>query len=151
MCLTDISLALTDAFHAELQGRDGLPCRVWRNPSTPEFADAVRQASGAALAGLRGLVTATNLYIWQSTNLLHTDFEGQSGISGIRVALRTDELQVNDETVDQPEHFPWVFPNPGLIAEMDVEDRRAIVAAWLLSSARLRGVYPHGFRVVWYS
>jgi hypothetical protein len=151
MRLTDIALALTDAFHGELQGRDGLPCRVWRNPSTAGFADAVREASGAALAGLRGLVTATDLYVWQSTSLLHTDFERQMGISGIRVALRSGELQVNDETIDQPEHFPWVFPQSHLVAEMDIEDRRATVAAWLRASARLRRVYPRGFNVVWYS
>jgi hypothetical protein len=117
---------------------------VWTNPSTPGFADAVREASGAELAGLRGLVTASDFYVWQSTNLLHTDFEGQSGISGIRVALRTDELQVNDETVDQPEHFPWVFPRPDIVAEMNIEDRRAIVATWLISSAHLRGIYLRG-------
>jgi hypothetical protein len=143
--------ALTDAFHAELQGRDGLPCRVWRNPSIPGFADAVREASGVALAGLRGLVTAGDFYVWQSTSLLHTDFERQMGISGIRLALRSGELQVNDETVDQPEHFPWVFPQPEIVAEIDIENRRGIVTTWLLSNERLQGVYPHGFKVVWYS
>jgi hypothetical protein len=97
------------------------------------------------------LVTATDLYVWQSTSLLHTDFERQMGISGIRVALRSGELQVNDETIDQPEHFPWVFPQSHLVAEMDIEDRRATVAAWLRASARLRRVYPRGFNVVWYS
>jgi hypothetical protein len=143
--------ALTEVVHTELRGRDGLSCRVWKNPSAPEFAGAVRRGSSATLAGLRGLVTKTEVYIWQSTNLLHTDFEGQSGISGIRVALRSEELQVNDETVDQPEHFPWVFPQPNVVAEMDIEDRRAIVAAWLLSNAHLGYIYSDGFKVAWYS
>jgi hypothetical protein len=136
---------LTEAFYAELQGRDGLPCRVWKNPSNREFAGAIQRG---ATTGLRGLLTAVDLYVWQSVNLLHMDFEHQSAISGMRVVLRSDEIQVNDETVDQPEHFPWVFPQP---TEMDIEDRRDIVAKWLLSSKRLKGVYLNGFRVVWYS
>jgi hypothetical protein len=145
--IVQASQALTETpFHAELQGRDGLPCRVWKNPTKREFASAI---SRSATAGLRGLLTASDLYVWQSINLLHTDFECNAAVSGVRVALRPGELQVNDETVDQPEHFPWIFPLS--VTEMDIEDRRTIVATWLLSNLRLKHVYPDGFKVTWYS
>lgn len=139
--------SLTEApFYAELQGRDGLPCRVWKNPNKREFASAINRG---VTAGLRGLLTGADLYVWQSVNLLHTDFERDAAVSGVRVALRAGEIQVNDETVDQPEHFPWIFPQA--VNDMDIEDRRAIVATWLLSNARLKRVYPPGFKVTWYS
>jgi hypothetical protein len=140
---------LTEApFYAELQGRDGMPCRVWKNPSKREFAGAVRTG---ATAGLRGLLTASDLYVWQATNLLHTDFERDAAISGVRVALRSGEIQVNDETVDQPEQFPWIFPQPESVAEMDIDDRRSMVTAWLRANVRLKRVYPDVFTVMWYS
>jgi hypothetical protein len=136
---------LTEApFYAELQGRDGMPCRVWKNPSKREFAGAVRTG---ATAGLRGLLTASDLYVWQSANLLHTDFERDAAISGVRVALRSGEIQVNDETVDQPEQFPFIFEN----GDADIEERRTIVAAWLRANVRLKRVYPDVFTVTWYS
>lgn len=132
---------------AELQGRDGLSYRVWKNPSIRQFSNAIRRTS---TTGLRGLITGVDLYVWQSMSLLHTDFERDTSMSGIRLALRAEQVQVNDETVDQPEHFPWVFPQPERIAEMDIEDRREIVAKWLMSNARLKRLYPSGFQVTWY-
>lgn len=143
------SQILTEApFYAELQERDGLPCRVWKNPTNREFAGAIQRG---ATSGLRGLLTGSDLYVWQSLNLLHTDFERDAAVSGVRVALRSGELQVNDETVDQPEHFPWIFPQPGAVVNLDVDDRRAIVATWLLANPRLKRVYPESFKTTWYS
>lgn len=142
------SQTLTEApFYAELQGRDGLPCRVWKNPTKREFTNAIKRGE---TAGLRGLLTGTDFYVWQSVNLLHIDFE-RDAVSGVRVALRPDELQVNDETVDQPEHFAWIFPQLDRVKDMDIEDRRSIVTTWLLSNVRLKRVYPTGFQVTWYS
>jgi hypothetical protein len=147
--ITEAIQMLTEAPpFAELQGRDGLPCRVWKNPTKREFAGAIKRG---ITTGLRGLLTASDLYVWQSTNLLHIDFEHDAAITGVRIGLRSGELHINDETVDQPEHFPWIFPQPDAIADMDMEDRRAIVTAWLLANPRLKRVYPNGFRSVWYS
>ncbi len=138
-------------FYTELQGRDGLPCRVWKNPSNHEFTNAVTQATKSSLSGLRGLIAKNDLYVWQSVNLLHIDFERDAAISGMRIALKTNQLHVNDETVDQPEHFPWIFNNLPTIAEVDMEDRRKIVETWLSSFNRLKRIYPTGFKVIWYS
>jgi hypothetical protein len=143
-----IQALLETPFYGELQGRDGLSCRVWQNPSRQAFSAAIRHG-GPAVAGLRGLLTSHDIFVWQSMNLLHTDFERESGISGLRVALRSGQLHVNDETVDQPEQFPWIFPQS--VREMDIEDRRTIVAQWLLTSVRLKRIYPAGFNIVWYS
>ena len=99
---------LSDVAHyAELTGRDGLPCRIWLNPVSGEFSSALQ--SGASLAGLRGLLTSGDLYVWQSVNLLHADFERESGVEGARVGLRSGTIQVNDETVAHPELFSWMF------------------------------------------
>lgn len=142
--------ALFEAPHfADLTGRDGLPCRVWRNPSRREFAAALRSRATDA-SGLRGLVTQTDLYVWQSINLLHPDFERDTAINGIRIALRPDQIMVNDEAV-MVEHFPWVFPNQKQAEEMDTEDRRNVVADHLKRHPRLSRVYPNGFVVSWYS
>jgi hypothetical protein len=131
-----------------LIGRDGSPFRIWANPSNVAFAEAVRLAAPADLSGLRGLLTQSNLYIWQSVNLLHADFERDTGIHGIRLALRSGEVFVNDETVAMPEHFPWLFPDA---VAMDVDDLREAAAGWLRANARLRAIYPTGFRLGWYS
>ena len=130
----------------ELQGRDGLPCRVWKNPTQHGFASAI---TDGATAGLRGMLTATDLYVWQSRHLPHAAFERDAAVSCVRVALRAGELQVNDETVAQPEHFPWIFRPPD--TDIDIEDRRAIVSAWLVAHARLKPVYPGGFKLTWYA
>lgn len=137
--------------HAVLTGRDGRPCRVWLNPHSAAFGDALRRsARGGSLDGLRGLLTGVDLYVWQSTHLLHADFERESGVQGVRVALRSGSIQANDETVAQPEAFPWVFPDPGLAANTDVEDRRTVVCDWLKANTRLAAIYPEGFNVTWY-
>jgi len=131
----------------ELTGRDGLAYQVWKNPTKQEFRNAIKH--GSSTDGLRGLLTGTDLYIWQSINLLHADFERDTTILGVRIALRSDEVRVNDETIDQPEHFPWIFTKD--VFDMDIEARRTIVAAWLLSNDRLNRLYANGFKVTWYS
>lgn len=143
--------ALSESPHfAELSGRDGLPCRVWRNPSRREFVTALR-SSTADTAGLRGLLTETDLYVWQSINLLHIDFERDTGLLGVRIALRPTEVQTNDESVALPEQFPWIFPDRTQAEATDIEDRRAIVTTYLQANDRLKRLYVTGFHVAWYS
>src|SRR5690349_19350200 len=89
-------------FFAEITGRDGLPYRAWKNPSSREFAAALSRQHVDS-SGLRGILTQSDLYVWQSANLLHVDFERSTGVEGAKLGLRRDALQVNDETVDQPE------------------------------------------------
>lgn len=122
--------------YAELTGRDGQPCPVWRNPTEfpTEFA-----------AGLRGLLTKSDLYVWESVDLLHADFERLTGIEGMRIVLRAGAVHANNETVALPEHFPWVFADGDAL---DNDDRRRIVTEHLRS--RLRDIYPAGFTVFWY-
>jgi hypothetical protein len=98
--------------------------------------------------GMRGLLTGDDLYVWHGLN--HTDYERQSGVSGIRLILRSERILINLETVDQPEHFPWVFPQHDQIVEMDMNDRRAMVEQWLTANEHLQQVYPDGFRMSWY-
>lgn len=143
--------ALSESPHfADLTGRDGLPCRVWKNPSRREFAVALRSRVTDAY-GLRGLITQTDLYVWQSVNLLHPDFEKATAIDGIRIALRSDQIMVNDETVAFPEHFPWIFPDREQAEAMDIEDRRNLVTDHLKAHVRLSRVYPTSFAVIWYA
>jgi hypothetical protein len=102
-----------------------------------------------AARSMRGLVTQTDLYVWQSMN--HSAFEQATAINGIRIALRTDQIMVNDEAVAFPEHFPWVFPDREQAEAMDIEDRRKLVTQHLERHTRLNRVYPSGFAVVWYA
>jgi hypothetical protein len=139
------------AHYVVLIGFDGTPCPVWLNPANSEFAGAIDQACPGALSGLRGLVTATDIYVWQSVNLTHGDVERLTGIHGVRLALRSREIQVNDETVALPEHFPWMFPDPVRVEIMDIEDRRAAVARGLQTNSRLQAIYPSVFKIGWYS
>jgi hypothetical protein len=120
----------------ELTGRDGLPCQVWQNPTNYNF-------------GMRGLLTQSDIYVWQSDHLSHADFERATGIEGLQITLRAGQVHANNETVALPEHFPWVFPDRGQAEAMDVEDRRKMVTEHL--GNRLRHVYPTGFIVHWYS
>ena len=96
------------------------------------------------MSGLRGLLTASDLYIWQSMNLLHADFEKKTGIEGVRIALRSSLILINDETVAMPEHFPWIFPDPAEATQTDIEDRWTIVARWIKANKRLAPIYPYG-------
>jgi hypothetical protein len=144
------TLRETVAF-TDLMGRDGAVCTVWTNPSEVEFAKAIDRGTAEELAGLRGLLTRSNLYIWQSVNLLHANFERDTGIVGVRLGLRSGEVQANDETVATPEHFPCVFPDAPRAAAIGVDDRREAAAAWLRANTRLKPIYPCGFRIVWYS
>ena len=120
----------------QITGRDGLPCQVWENPTELTF-------------GMRGLLTQSDLYVWQSEHLLHADFERHTGIQGMHIALGEGAVHANNETVALPEHFPWVFPNREQAEMMDIDDRRQVVKEHL--SGRLRDVYPTGFIVLWYS
>jgi hypothetical protein len=143
--------ALRESPHfADLVGRDGLPCRVWKNPDRQEFATALRSPT-ADTSGLRGLLTRSDLYVWQSINLLHSDFERDTGIEGMRIALRANELQTSDESVALPAHFPWVFPDCAQAEAMDVEDRRKVAIEYLQANVGLKCIYPAGYTIVWYS
>ena len=122
--------------YADLTARDGQPCRVWRNPD--ELTNE-----------MRGLLTQSDLYVWQNPELLHVDFERGTGIEGVRIALRERTVLANNETVALPEHFPWLFPDLRQAEAMDIDDRRIMVTDHL--SARLRHIYPGGFTVFWYS
>jgi hypothetical protein len=128
-----------------------LPCRIWINPARQEFANAIQRSPGGATAGLRGLLTSTDLYTWQSMNLLHADFERKTGIEGVRVGLRHGEIQANSETIAHPEHFRWIFPDQAQAEQLDMEDRRIIVANWLKSNKRLKRIYVNPFQIEWYA
>jgi|ERR1044072_3301470 hypothetical protein len=111
--------------------------RVWQNPAQVQFG------------GLRGLLTKTDLYVWQS--MPHQVVEQATAIDGMRLSLRTDQVLVNHETAAFPEHFPWVFPNREQAEAMDIEDRRQIVIDHLKLDAHLNRMYPTGFAVAWYA
>jgi len=134
--------------HSVVRGRDERPCRVWRDPVSASFADALRRADPLAVPGLRALLTEAGLFLWQSVHLLHADFERATGLSGVRVMLGPEMVRVNDEVVAQPECFPWLFPD-GL--DPEIEARRAFVAGWLTGHTTLRAIHPTGFTVTWYS
>lgn len=122
--------------YADLTARDGQPCRVWRNPD--ELTNE-----------MRGLLTQPDLYVWQSPELSHTDFERGTGIEGVHITLREHAVLANNETVALPEYFPWLFPDLGQAEAMDIEDRRTMVTDHL--GVRLKHIYPTGFTVFWYS
>jgi hypothetical protein len=131
----------------EMTGRDGLSYRIWQNPNSIMFSNALNKALNPTLAGLRGLLAETDLYVWQSSNILHSDFEKYQNIFGMKLGLRTGIIQVNDETVDQPEQFPWIFTD----TDMDIEERRNLVEKYLKTNKRIAVIYPQSFKVVWYS
>ncbi|WP_039887530.1 hypothetical protein [Acidiphilium sp. PM] len=136
---------------AELTERGGMPCRVWLDPSSVEFVTALRKASDAEVTGLRGLLTEKALYVWQSANLLHMDFERLTGTEGMRLGLRANEIQVNDETVAQPAYFPWVFRDHSAAISSDIEDRRRLVERFLMLNTKVKTIYPDVFRILWYA
>jgi hypothetical protein len=133
----------------KLFDRDGLPCQVWRNPRSAGFSTALKTGSHR-VAGLRALLTANDLYVWQSVSLLHGGFAEQTGIDGVRVGLRVNVVMMHEETVAFPEHFLWVYPDTGVAQALDVDDRREIAAQWLRQSSGLRHLYPNGFDTMWY-
>ena len=132
--------------HASVTGRDGMPCRVWKNPVSHDLSDALRSSLGHD--GLRGLTNADDLYLWQSVNLPHSDLEQRLGLQGVRVTLRQSAVQANWETISAPEDFPWVFPD-GAYA-LDNDQRQARAEAWLHAQPHLSALYPEGFSVIWY-
>lgn len=136
---------------AELTERGGMPCCVWLDPSSVEFVTALRKASDAEITGLRGVLTEKALYVWQSANLLHMDFERLTGTEGMRLGLRANEIQVNDETVAQPAYFPWVFREHSAAISSDIEDRRRLVERFLVLNTRIKTIYPDDFRIFWYT
>ena len=131
-------------YYAELTGRGGQPCPVWRNLTDFEVQEQRDRNEKKAASGLRGLLTQSDLYVWESVDLLHSDFERLTGVQGMRIVLRAHAVHVNNETVALPEFFPWVFSN----ADLDNDDRRHIVKEHLRQ--RLRHIYPTGFAVFWY-
>jgi hypothetical protein len=151
MVILAVSMLWETPPHTTPVGRDGAPCRVWANPTRSGFAEAIKCASHAELAGLRAVTTSVDIHVWQSVNLLHTDFERATGIQGVRLALRSGGVLVNDETIAMPEHFPWVFPDITRAMILDTEDRRTMAVAWIQANVRLRPIYPTGFTAGWYS
>jgi hypothetical protein len=101
--------------------------------------------------GSEGILTPTDLHVWQRVDVLHVDFERETGVIGVRLRLRSGGISVNDETVALPPHFPWVFSDLASVAAMDMDDRREAAGGWLQANALLKPIYPQGFRVVWYS
>jgi hypothetical protein len=132
----------------EVQGRDGLACRVWENPTSAGLAKAINHAQPSELAGLRGILTENNLYVWQSTNVLHLHYENQTGIHGVRIRFHKEEIQAHHEAVAFPEYFQWVYRDN---APPEIDVRRAVLATWLAGNNRLRVIYPNSFLVSWYS
>jgi hypothetical protein len=120
-------------------------CRVSKNPTRRQVAIELRSSS----SWLRGLLTHADIYVWR--DLSHSEFERETGIEGMRLILRTWEVQANDESAALPEHFPWVFPDREKAEAMDIEDRRKVVADYLQANVRLKRIHTAGFTVVWYS
>jgi hypothetical protein len=126
-----------------VKGRDTLDYCVCKNPTHTEFVNLVHGSEGS-----RAVLTEHDLYCWQSTQVLRAEFVQQTGIDGIRVALRPPTgMAVNLETIASPSEFPWVFSNVG---DLDMDDRRQIVEKWLHANLRLTAIYPNGFMIDWY-
>jgi hypothetical protein len=139
---------LNEAFFATLEGRNGLPQRVWKNPARQEFANLVRTSEKHD--GMRCILTHHDLYFWQSNALLHDDFSKQTGIFGVKVSLRAVNVMANLETVGSAEQFPWVFARFD-IEQLDMDQRQAIVEQWLHDNDRLQRAYNGPtFEIVWY-
>jgi hypothetical protein len=97
--------------------------------------------------GSRATLTEHDLYCWQSTQILHSDFAQQTGIDGTRLALRPSGIAVNQETVGLPSEFPWVYSDG---YDLDMEERSQVVEKWLHANPRLRAIYSNGFIIDWY-
>jgi hypothetical protein len=123
---------------------------VWRNPISAKFSEALRTGSHR-VAGLRALVTASDLWAWQSISLSNAGFVRQAGIDGVRVRLSGDVVSLNHETIAFPTHFSWIFPDPVVTQALNVDDRRITAARWLRENPRIRHLYPNAFRLMWYS
>jgi hypothetical protein len=134
----------------EMITAEGWTCPVRRSPGDA-FGLLLRGAPGRALVGMHGLLTETDLLVWQSTTLLHADVERVAGLRGVRIMLRNSGVRVENETVAMPERFPWLFPDAVRTAELEVEERRQAVAAWLTTNRRLCVLYPSGVEIDWYA
>ena len=141
---------LTEAVYLTLTGTDGVDCPVWRNPTQPKFVRGLGTATHSTTS-LRGMLTRDDLFVWQGSNMLHGVFMRQTGIEdGIRLGLRVDRIEVNDEVVVVPEAAPWAFD--GIDPEhLDTDQRRTAVEACLRGNQHLQVLYPRTPEINWYA
>jgi len=135
----------------QVRDRHGGRCAVWRNPCLREFARAIQVSDHLTCAGLRGLLSDDDFFVWQSDDLPHAEFERQTNLGGTRLALRSGLILVNHETTVFPDCFPYVFRNIAAACQSDIDQRCDEVIFWLRRNERLRAIYPEGFKVEWYS
>jgi hypothetical protein len=102
-----------------VEGHDKLQYCIWKNPTQTEFVNLVHGGEGS-----RAMLTEHDLYCWQSTEVLHSDFAQQTGIDGIRVAMCPEGISVNHETIAIPSEFPWMFSKGD---DLNFDERRQIV------------------------
>lgn len=146
--IMQISQIITESIFAKLAGRDGLPVLVWKNPSHGEFSRAV--AGADPHDGIRCILTEHDMFLWQSMSLLHTDFIQQTGISGVKISLHRHGIAANLEAIAAPEDIPWVSGDRE-VAELDNDERQALIEDWLRSNGRLRRAYTDtDFTIHWY-
>jgi hypothetical protein len=126
-----------------INGRDNLSYCVWKNPTQTEFMNLVHGTEGS-----RAILTEPDLYCWQSPQVSHSDFVQQTGIDGIRLALRPPiGIAVNHDPDGLRAEFPWAVPNGD---KLDMVDRRRSVEEWLRANPRLTMIQPIGFVIDWY-
>jgi hypothetical protein len=111
---------------------------VWLNPTLTDL--------DMLLTDKRGMLTRTDLHVWQASEMTHNEFCRQSGIDGVRLGLGPETVWVNDEVLVS-DQFGWIFGGAGT----DVVERQAMLAAYLRSNPRLAMVYPDGFKTGGYS
>jgi hypothetical protein len=119
---------------------------IWKNPS---------HLTIGPIGDLRALLTKDDLFVWRRPSFSHADFMRGKGVTGLRLRFYGGRLLVHDEIIADPDRFPWVYMNangdPGegeLDADaLDIEERRAVVAAYLQGNRWLKAVYPNGFAI----
>ena len=122
---------------------------TWTNPTFAAFREVADPASGS-IEELRAIVSGDDIHVWKDPNLLHAAFAQQKGVDGVRLRLRRRLVQVNQETVAFPDHFPWVFNDVEAAWQMAIEERHLVVSRWLRQSRALLLLYPSGFEIAWY-
>ncbi|MDO9707644.1 hypothetical protein [Paracraurococcus lichenis] len=129
-----------DRFEVVIAG--GRSCSIRRNPGDA-FGLLLRGAPARALAGTRGLLTATDLLVWQNGTVFHDDVERATGLRGLHLVLRNADVGVSLDALDPGMGPPWLLP-------AGEATRREAVTAWLRANPRLAALYPEGFGIDWY-